>query len=69
MKTKLRLLAFLGLLLLLLPIVYIPTGAVKALLVIIGAAVIYVAWRIAISYRRVLAATRHTTETSRSALE
>jgi hypothetical protein len=58
MKTKLLVLVCIGFLLLLTPIIYIPTVAMKIVIAASGIVVMYLTWRIAIAYRRALLASR-----------
>lgn len=54
MRTKLRVLALLGILLLFLPIIYIPATFWRVVIGISGLVILWLTWRIALQYRRTL---------------
>lgn len=59
MRTKLRVLALLGIILVFLPIMYIPTTFWRMAVAVIGLVLLWLTWRITLQYRR-----KHTPESS-----
>jgi len=46
MRTKLRALTIIGGILIMLPVIYIPTTFIKGILIILGVFVVYISWRL-----------------------